>query len=137
MLLHGLRFEDIAYLSSKNRTGKYAGPAQMPAELNAFVAQRSDRDLLLWQVANARLDERRRELQQQCDGHDVVGTTLAQFERLLSRVRQECADAQAWHAAHGLSGHPLVYRGDTGLGYRCVRHVARRFHEEWSGGGGG
>lgn len=131
MLKYGLMFEDIAYLPLKVRKGHYRTASDMPQELNDFILENNQRDLELWGIANSRLDQERVMLQQQC-GQGVVDSTLAAFEQLLAEVHAECAGYIEWYQRHSF-GPPYTYTGvanvawDSGNGYRCVRHVARRF----------
>ena len=56
MLSYGLKYEDVAYVSSRNKTGWYKPADVMPAQLNNYVVQQNKQDLRLWELANARLD---------------------------------------------------------------------------------
>lgn len=127
MLEFGLRLQDIAYLPSKVRTGKYKPAESMPEELNSYVLTANDKDLLLWQHANTLLDERRAKLEAQC-GAGVVTAALASFQALQAAVAQQCADFKAWYAAHDLPPQ-YTYVNDEGWGWRCVRHVAQMYME--------
>lgn len=128
MLTYRLKLQDIAYLPSKVRTGKYKPADQMPADLNSYILSVNQQDLLLWQHANKLLDECRRQLEQQC-GAGVVAATLASFQALQAEVFRQCADFKAWYAANKVPAQ-YTYVNDEGWGWRCVRHVARIHMEE-------
>lgn len=131
MLEYGLTYEDIAYLPSKVRTGKYKTAKDMPQHLNDYIMSVNQQDMQLWQLANKRLDQKKAELLDSC-GADIVASALYSFEQLLDEIRKECTEYQEWYDSHGYSG-PYTYSGspgigdESGLGFRCVRHVARRF----------
>lgn len=131
MLEYGLTFEDIAYLPSKIRTGRYKSASDMPQELNDYILSVNQQDLALWELANKRLDARRAQLLDAC-GADIVAASLRAFESLLARVTDECSDYIEWYHTHGFP-EPFTYSGspglgdESGLGFRCVRHVTRRF----------
>lgn len=55
MLQYGLRLQDIVYLPSKVRTGKYKPSDLMPPELNDYILSVNQQDLLLWQHTNSLL----------------------------------------------------------------------------------
>lgn len=130
MLKYGLTLEDIAYLPVIRPTPNITVP-EMPKELDEFILNTNKNDLLLWKIANSRLDKERAELQRNCAAN-VVERALKAFTTLLSEIKDECADYQAWYRQHGFDG-PYTYTGiagvafDSGHGNRCVRHVARRF----------
>lgn len=131
MLQYGLTYEDIAYLPSKVRTGKYKTAKDMPQHLNDYILSVNQHDMQLWTLANTRLDEKKAELIDAC-GADIVSAALEAFEQLLDEIRAECSDYQRWYEEHGFDG-PYTYSGspgigdESGLGFRCVRHVTRRF----------
>jgi hypothetical protein len=141
MLQYGLTFEDIAYLPSKVRTGKYKTAKDMPQHLNDYILSVNQHDMQLWQLANRRLDEKKAELVDAC-GADIVSAALEAFEQQLDDIRAECSDYQGWYEAHGFDG-PFTYSGspgigdESGLGFRCVRHVTRRFMGGARGAAGG
>lgn len=131
MLEYGLTYEDIAYLPSKIRTGKYKTTKDMPKDLNDYILSANQKDFELWQLANKRLDQKKTQLQEEC-GADIVAAALQKFDQLLHEVAAECSDYVEWYKSHGYSA-PYTYSGtpglgdESGLGFRCVRHVARRF----------
>lgn len=131
MLEYGLTYEDIAYLPSKVRTGKYKTAKDMPADLNDYILSANQDDYALWQLANKRLDQKKAQLQDEC-GADIVAAALHTFGELLEEVAAGCSDYIEWYKSHGYS-EPYTYSGnpglgdESGLGFRCVRHVARRF----------
>jgi hypothetical protein len=127
MLTYGLRLQDIAYLPSKVRTGKYKPSDQMPPDLNSFVLSVNQQDLLLWQHANKLLDDRRQQLEQQC-GAGAVAAALASFQALQAKVSRQCADFRAWYAANKVPAQ-YTYVNDEGWGWRCVGHVAQMHME--------
>jgi hypothetical protein len=128
MLHYGLRLQDIAYLPSKVRTGKYKPSDQMPPELNDYILTANQQDLLLWQHANSLLDARRQQLEQRC-GAGAVEAALGSFQQLQAAVAAQCSDFEAWYAANGLPATQYTYVNDEGWGWRCVRHVAQLYME--------
>lgn len=128
MLECGLRLQDIAYLPSKVRTGKYKPSDQMPPELNEYVLKMNQQDLLVWQHANKLLDARRQRLEQQC-GASIVTDALASFQALQAEVSKQCADFKRWYAANGFPAEQYTYVNDEGWGWRCVRYVAQMYME--------
>lgn len=127
MLEYGLRFQDIVYLPSKVRTGKYKAAETMPSELNSYVMKANNQDVLLWQHANTLLDQRKQDLQQRC-GEDIVATAMATFIALQGEVARQCSNFTAWYAENKLPAQ-YTYVNDEGWGWRCVRHVARLYME--------
>lgn len=136
MLLYGLKLQDIAYLPSKVRTGKYKPSEQMPAALNEYVLSANSKDLQLWQHANKLLDARRAKLEQQC-GTGVIADAIAAFKALQAEVAVHCSDFKAWYADHDLPARQYTYVNDEGWGWRCVRHVAQLHMEGYAGTGVG
>jgi hypothetical protein len=136
MLQYGLKLQDIAYLPSKVRTGKYKPSAQMPAALNDYVLAANQQDLELWQHANQLMDERRAKLDKQC-GPGVVADALAAFRALQAEVALRCSDFKRWYADHDLPAEQYTYVNDEGWGWRCVRHVAQLYIEGYAGAGVG
>jgi hypothetical protein len=136
MLLHGLKLQDVAYLPSKNRTGKYRSATAMPRELNDYVLAANQRDLELWQQANVRLDAHVAALQQRC-GTEVVRASLATFRHMQAEVARQCSNFAAWYTVHRLPAAQHTYVNDEGWGWRCVRHVAQLFMEGATGSHGG
>lgn len=136
MLQYGLKLQDIAYLPSKVRTGKYMPSAQMPAALNDYVLAANQKDLQLWQHANHLLDERRAKLEQQ-SGPSAVADALASFQDLQAEVASRCSDFKRWYADHDLPAGQYTYVNDEGWGWRCVRHVAQLYMEGYAGTGAG
>lgn len=116
MLLYGLSFEDIAYLPSKNKTGSYKTAADMPQDMNSYIEQNHQLDILLWQLANKRLDAAISSLQSKCGvGH--FQQHLKAFKALQRFIRETCSDYKGWHEKHGIPG-PYAYVADNGVGYR-------------------
>jgi hypothetical protein len=91
----------------------------------------NDLDLRLWELANAQLDRKKAQLATRC-GNETVQSALASFEQLLDEVEAECSEYMDWYNARGFE-EPYTYTGlsdiayDSGNGFRCVQHVARRF----------
>uniref|UniRef100_A0A383W372 Sulfotransferase n=1 Tax=Tetradesmus obliquus TaxID=3088 RepID=A0A383W372_TETOB len=131
MLQYGLTFEDIVYLPLKKRVGKYKTASDMPKELNDYIMDQNDLDMRLWELANTQLDRKKTQLATRC-GNETVQSALATFEQLLDEVVAECSEYVDWYNARGFE-EPYTYTGiadiayDSGNGFRCVQHVARRF----------
>lgn len=131
MLKYGLTLEDIAYLPVMVQPTTNTTVPEIPKGLADFILNTNKKDMLLWEIANSRLDRERAELQRNCAAN-VVDRALEAFQSLLSEIKNECADYQVWYRQHGFDG-PYTYTGiagvafDSGHGNRCVRHVARRF----------
>jgi hypothetical protein len=100
-------------------------------ELNDYIMDQNDLDLRLWELANTQLDRKKAQLAARC-GNETVQSALAQFEQLLNEVVAECSEFVDWYHARGFD-EPYTYTGlseiayDSGNGFRCVQHVARRF----------
>jgi hypothetical protein len=100
-------------------------------ELNDYIMDHNDLDLRLWELANTQLDTKKAQLATRC-GNETVKSALSMFEQLLDEVEAECSEYVDWYNARGFDG-PYTYTGlagtayDSGDGYRCVQHVARRF----------
>lgn len=133
MLQYGLRLSDIAYLPSKNRTGRYKPASTMPPELNAYVLAHNTHDLAVWQHANKLLDCRVERLRELCGGN-AVQSAMAAFRQMQAEVARECTNFKAWYAKHNLPAQ-FTYVNDEGWGWRCVRHVAQLFMERGGVGG--
>lgn len=127
MLRYGLRLQDIVYLPSKVRTGKYKPSDQMPPELNTYILSVNQQDLLLWQHANSLLDAHRQQLEQRCRA-GAVEVALRSFQALQAAVAAQCRDFEGWYAANRLPAQ-YTYVNDEGWGWRCVRHVAQLYME--------
>ncbi|KAF6255123.1 hypothetical protein COO60DRAFT_250064 [Scenedesmus sp. NREL 46B-D3] len=131
MLQYGLTFQDIVYLPLKKRVGKYKTASDMPKELNDYIMDQNDLDLRLWELAHTQLDRKKAQLATRC-GNATVQSALASFEQLLDEVEAECTEYVQWYSERGFDA-PYTYTGlsdiayDSGNGYRCVQHVARRF----------
>ncbi|WIA19512.1 hypothetical protein OEZ85_004123 [Tetradesmus obliquus] len=124
MLQYGLTYEDIAYLPSKVRTGKYKTAKDMPQHLNDYILSVNQHDMQLWTLANTRLDEKKAELIDAC-GADIVSAALDAFEQLLDEIRAECSDYQRWYEEHGFDG-PYTYSGSPGIGDESGLGFSRR-----------
>lgn len=136
MLQYGLKLQDIAYLPSKVRTGKYRPSEQMPAALNDYVLATNSKDLQLWQHANQLMYACRVRLEQQC-GTGVIADALAAFQALQAEVALRCSDFKRWYADHVLPAGQYTYVNDEGWGWRCVRHVAQLYMKGYAGAGAG
>lgn len=125
MMEYGLRWEDVAHVPAKQRTGRY-NTYNNAHELNAFIESRNGRELELWRLANLQLDRRIERLEQDC-GAGVFLSTLCTYERLQRAVLAECGDWEQWYEQQGLHGEPRSRFEDQGIAPRCAEAVARRF----------
>lgn len=115
MMLYGLSHEDIAYLRSKDKTGLYKSAKEMPEDLNSYIETHNPKDIELWNLANARLNDTIQQLQPEC-----FQQQLRTFAAIQAAVKRECADFRQWYADHGLSNTTYSYVSDNGWGFRCA-----------------
>lgn len=113
MMLYGLSHEDIAYLRSKDKTGLYKSAKDMPEDLNSYIEANNPKDMELWNLANARLNDTIQQLQPEC-----FQQQLQTFTAIQAAVKRECADYRQWYADHGFSNTTHSYVSDNGWGFR-------------------
>lgn len=125
MLEYGLKWEDVAHMPAKQRTGKYKTYSHAH-ELNAYIESVNSQELELWHLANIQLDRKIERLEQHC-GADVFLATLCSFEQLQRAVLAECGDWDDWYVRHSFHREPRHRFEDQGMAPRCAEYVARRF----------
>lgn len=113
MMLHGLQYDDVAYLRAKDKKGAYKSASDMPNDMNDYIEQHNQLDGELWRLANARLDDAIQQLQPDCFKHH-----LAVFAKVQAAVKDGCSNYQQFYADHGLSNQTYSYVSDNGIGYR-------------------
>lgn len=123
MLEYGLKWEDVAVLPVKKRTGRFKSYAGA-RELNHHILSTNKEELELWQLANLELDRKLQALQRRCG--EMLRAALCTIERLEAAVWRECSNPEAWYARHNFTA-PYTRYEDQGVAPRCTEYVARRF----------
>jgi hypothetical protein len=123
MLQYGLKWEDVAVLAVKKRTGRFKSYAGA-RDLNNYILSKNKEELELWHLANLELDRKMQALQRRCG--EMLRAALCTIGQLEAAVMRECSDPQAWYGRHNFTA-PYARYEDQGVAPRCTEHVARRF----------
>ena len=121
MLQYGLRFEDMAYLKSKDRSAVYPHASILPKHIIEFLVKNNPKDIELFDLANESLNQRIQNLKESGYPFDDI---LRQFKEVNALVEAKCSNYKQWYSDHNFNT-VYSYYNDNAIGTRCIRAVTR------------